>query len=146
MTVAHSWGESVYTQLYSHGGRSVTRIPSTSEQVCMQQAGLCLQASLHPQPSRSLSLALPPLQPLLSCSRAAQSTGRSSLESIIAYFPHVCSEQADQGQVRILAGHRNFHFLYTPPLQDSRLSIYAPSIFCNSPCARKLEHCNQIPQ
>ena len=107
MTTERSWGERVYTQVYSHGGRSVTRIPSAqSESACSKPVSAF--GPLDPQPSQSLSLVLPPLQPLLSCSPAAvqqpRALGRTLyIESVTMHCPHVCSEQANQGQVRILA-------------------------------------------
>ena len=82
----------------------------------MQQAGLCLWASLHSRPaqpsSEPLSLALPPLQPLL-CSPAALQPchhvvlralgGTLFIESTAVYCPQVCSELLSHGQGRILA-------------------------------------------
>ena len=54
MTMECSWGERVHTQLYSHSDRSSTRIPSASEQVCVQKASLGFWASPSPQPSVSV--------------------------------------------------------------------------------------------
>ena len=85
MTVKHSWGERVYTQLYSHGGRSITRIPFTqSEPACSKLLCAsgplcpCSHLSLCPRHCHHSSLCSPTaLQP---CSHAAaQSTGKSSL-------------------------------------------------------------------
>lgn len=57
MTSKHCWDKRVYTQLYICGGRSSARILSASEQICMQQANPCLQASLLPRSPRALGRA-----------------------------------------------------------------------------------------
>ena len=112
MTVEHFGGERVYTQLYSHGGRSITRVLSTqSKSACSKLVSasgpLCLHnrpLGLCPQHCHHSSLCSVFLQP---CSRATVSPrplgGALYIESIATYCPHVCSEQADQGQVGILA-------------------------------------------
>ena len=88
----------------------------------MQQAALCLQAPLHSCPlglsaqsshtavlwASVLSAATTPASALLQpCSRATVSPralGRALyIESITMHCPHMCSELANQGQVRILA-------------------------------------------
>ena len=83
ITVERSWGERVYTQLYSHGGRSITEIPSTqSESACsklvsasgpLRQRGRTLVFSARTAVLRAsvLGTATTPASALLSCSLAA---------------------------------------------------------------------------
>lgn len=71
MTTECSWGGRVYTQLYSHSGRSSARAPSASRADRMLQADLCLRASLPPGSPRALAGAL-------------------YIESITAHCQHVC--------------------------------------------------------
>ena len=99
------------------GGRSVTKILFTQSKSAgskpVSASGPLCPHSRPTQPSSGpLSLALPPLQPLL-CSPAAlqpcyhvmpRALGRALfIESRATYCPQVCSELVIQGQVRILA-------------------------------------------
>ena len=113
MTMECSWGERIYTQLYSHGGESITGIPSIqSKSACSKPVPasgplrLRSHPSLCPQCCHHSSFCPPAaLQP---CSNGATVSPRALgkalyVESIITtYFSHLCSEQANQGQVRIL--------------------------------------------
>ena len=124
MTVEHSWGERVIPNfistvvgqsLKSHSLRASLHPARQSLPLGPSVHTAILWASLHSRPAQPssgpLSLALPPCQPLL-CSPAAlqpchgvtQSTRQSSqIEATAMYCLHVCSELANQGQVRILA-------------------------------------------
>ena len=100
------------------GGRSVTRILSTqSKSACSKLVSasgpLCLHSRRAQLSSGPLSSVLPPLQTLL-CSAVLQPCspatvlpralgGALYIESVTMHCPHVCSELANQGQVRILA-------------------------------------------
>ena len=89
-----------------------------------------------------------------SVSASAQSTRLSSLYSaVIAYCLKVWRQQPSNRPVTSSGGLSSVRILaigtptsHTPPLQDSRLTIYMLSIFSNAPCVRKWKHCNQIPQ
>ena len=168
-----SWGERVYTQLYFHSGKSITKIPSTQSRsahskpvsasgpLCLHSHPLgpfvctavlhshppglsagpshtaVLRASLHGCPTQpssgplcmvvlhscplGLSLALPPLQPLLCSPPALQPChrvvpralgGAPFIESTVMYCPQVCSEVASQPQPGENPGHRNSHFIH----------------------------------
>lgn len=108
-----------------NGGRSSTRIPFASEQVCMQPRGLSIPTAI------SVS-ALPALQPLVACSCAARALSLY-IESIIAHCPHVCSRQADQGQVGIL-DIRIFIF-------STFLKHYLPLTLCFGLCSPTQQSC-----
>ena len=97
MTVGRSWGERAIPNSISTSGRSLKSHP--------------LRASLYAHtaiPVSVLSAATTPASALLQpCSRATMSPralGRALyIGSIATYCPQVCSELANQGQVRILA-------------------------------------------
>ena len=94
----------------------------------MQQASLCLWASLSAQSSCTavlwasvLGAATTPAFALLSCSLVAMPLccpralgGALYIESIVMYCPHVCSELVSQGQLRILA--TGTLILFTPTI------------------------------
>ena len=110
MTAERSWGKRFYTQLYSHGGRSITRIPSTQSRsagskLVSASGPLCPRShpSLCPRCCHHSSLCSALLQPC-SCAGVSPTTLGRALhrESVTVYCPHVCSESANQGQVRIL--------------------------------------------
>ena len=86
---------------------------------------LCLSAQRPTQPSSGrLSSVLPPLQPLLCSPTAFQLChsvvpralgGALYIESVATYFPHVCSELANQGQVESWPQELSFYPHSTPP-------------------------------
>ena len=125
-------GERVYTQLYFHGGRSVTRLPSTQSESACRSRSLPLGLSAPGAISVSvLCTATTPVSALLQpCSHATVSPrapgGALYIESIVTYCPHVCSELADQGQVRILATG-TFTLSTTHHLPKARNSSSSPA-------------------
>ena len=107
MTMECYWGERVVSNFIpTVAGQSLESCPLRSS---LHAASWSLPLGLYPAAIPSLSSALPPLQPLLSCSHEAlppchpEHWAELFIESIAMYHPRMCSELANQGQVRILA-------------------------------------------
>ena len=98
MTVKHSWGERVITQLSSHGGRSITRILSTqSESACSKTISvsgplyLRSHLSLHPWHCHHSSLISALLQLCSSCATVwPRALGGALYIESITSIAHIC--------------------------------------------------------
>ena len=107
MTVEHSWGERVISNF-------IPTVVGDSLEFCplrgsLHAANQSLPLGLSAPVAISVSVlgaATTPVSSLLSCSHATmlpRALGGPLYIESIAYWPRVCSELPDQGQVRILA-------------------------------------------
>ena len=123
MTVEHPWGERVYTQLYSHGGRSITRISST-QRVGLSTTHSCL--SLCPRCCNHSSLCSPAAMQLTALGGVLYIVSNNVLPTRV--------QGASQPGSGENPGHRNLHFLYKlPPCHPGRQPWLGPmSPHCGS--------------
>ena len=110
MTVEHSWGERIIPNFISTVAGQSLETQTQSKSARRKPISTSGPFYLHSHPSlcprccyhSSLCSAL--LQPCSPATVSPRSLGRTLyIESVTTYCPHMCSELAGQGQVRILA-------------------------------------------